>query len=461
MAVPIRDIKFDEIGIPQLDDTLRQDGLSGGGGGIGNQLPNLLPDNDIVNTGGGVRTNTISNLFIFDIKSNQSTFTTLVNGESVSSNKRIRISREELAKEDKRIEIRKSGYNTNEYYIIQMIDDNVPIIDNPLFDRPLGINTKDIVLTKYSNDEIVESTQFIQNKTTIELDFELTQTIINDDNVSQITKYSATFLISGIPSSVSVLKNNKAEFFPKVGSTKYEDIDGTKFNVRSSNLNSYRISNIKIEYLGNQKEIKAEANESLEYDFELDSNYTITITTEEIFKGSVGLNPKIELVKTDSRTYNINSEAGVPLMFKKNKDVQAITIIVGDDVLEFDDLDKGDLCGITIPHSVFSNIGKYNVKIFPFSFDEYENQIRPSEPSDIIEAKKVNVKFDIEEEVRLPDVDLSDRFNPYKPVTNIGSGGGGSSVSDILLDEQRDESINPFTNRGDFVNRNVDNRNFR
>ena len=78
----------------------------------------------------------------------------------------------------------------------------------------------------------------------------------------------------------------------------------------------------------------AESGETLETTLTLNSNYTITIETEKIEVPLEGLDPQISLVKTDTRTYNINEKSGVPLLIQKNKDVQAITIIVGDDILE-------------------------------------------------------------------------------------------------------------------------------
>jgi hypothetical protein len=133
-------------------------------------------------------------------------------------------------------------------------------------------------------------------------------------------------------------------------------------------------------------------------------------------------------------------------MFRKNKDVQAITVIVGDDVLEFDDLDSGDLCGITIPHNVFDKIGRYNIKIFPFSFDDYEEQVRPAEKGDTIQSKPVEAKFNVKEEVKLPPVDVSDKYNKYKP--KVGSGGVGRPVT-----------IDSSDGGSSFVNGPVDNRN--
>lgn len=431
----IEDINID-------DTTLKQDGVGGGGG--------TQP--------------TTTNVFIFNLSSNQKSFEALVNGEIVGDSKRIRISRESLAKENKKIEIKKEGYFTDEYYLVEMVGDGSPIIENSKFDKPLGINTKDIVLTYYKGGEVAETPKSIRGNVSSDLIFNLNKQSV--DVVDEVSTLKISFKISGKGTPVSILKNgNKsAEFFPTIGVTDYEDISGTKYIIRSSDSSLYRITNIS----WNGEELSANEGESLELDITLNDNYIFSIETEEILQGTPSADPKIELVKSDSRTYNINSEAGVPLMFKKNEDVKAITVIVGEDVLEFDDLDKGNLCGITIPHSVFKNIGKYNVKIFPFSFDDYENQVRPAQPADTIEPKKVVKKNIAKEEVVIETPKVEDIYNPYKPTTPItpsgGSGGGGGRVvSDPIFEDTNIIKNKPVPdgNDGSFVNRPVDNRNFK
>ena len=59
------------------------------------------------------------------------------------------------------------------------------------------------------------------------------------------------------------------------------------------------------------------------------------------------------------------------------------------------------MAGITIPHSVFKNIGKFGAKIFPFSLNDYEQQVRPAEPAITIAA--IPYKDDLlSTEVRVP-----------------------------------------------------------
>ena len=396
--------------------------------------------------------NTFTNTFIFKISSNEKNFTTLVDGEAVSSNE-VRITKDSLAKNSKRIEVIKNGYVSNEYYIVEMVDDGIPIIDNPKLNNSLGITTKDVVITQYlkKSDTIVEFPISIGKRTSYDLSFKFVKNS-GVDTTEEAIKYKIKFNIIGSGTPVSILKNSNknAEFFPNVGLTEYEDFDGTKYVIRSSNTSLNRITKIRWD---NEELLPANTNESLELAITLRNNYSFQIETEEVFQGTPSADPKIELINTDARRYNINSKVGVPLMFRKNNDVQAITVIVGDDVLEFDDLDSGNLCGITIPHSVFKNIGKYNIKIFPFSFNDYENQVRPAEPADIIQTKPIVRDKLIKEEVVEETPTKEDIYNPYVPTSGGGSDKAGGRP--VFLDSGFDlfDPTNPFSNRGDFINR--------
>jgi hypothetical protein len=407
-------------------------------------------------TGGGSIT---SNTFVFNISSNEKSFTTLLNGNAVANSKLIRIARKDIAVENKRIQIKKTGFkNNNEYYIVEMISDGGPIIDNPNFDQPLGIGTKDVVLTKYRNGEVVGKPISIKNNTSIQLEFNLTK-IKDEDEYEEPKLYNTSFNVSGGQASVSVLKNgNKnAEFFPKKGASSYSDVEGTKYTIRSSDTTLYRITNILYTSATKEQSLSANVGESLEITVTLNSDYIFEIIVEEVFQGTPAKDPQIQLVNDGAREYNINSKTGVPLMFRKNADVEAITVIIGEDVFEFDDLDSGDLCGVTIPHSAFRKIGKYNVKIFPFSFDDYENQVRPVEPADRIETKKKEIKYNIKEEVVEETPKAEDKYNKYKPTP----GGGGGRGDFGLFDGINNDPTNPFTNDGSFVNRPTDNINQR
>jgi len=462
-------IKEFDLGFEQLGDNQNQDEVFGGGGGPNNSEDILI---DAGGGGGGSSnpnpTTTTTDTFIFNIGSNQKSFTTTVNGEAVSNDKQIRITRESLAKENKIIRVSKQGYLNNEYYEVEMVDDGGPIIKNSnVSDRPLGITTKDIVLTKYVGGQIFGLPKSIAQSTTNNIDFRFIKS--DTDEPEEPVSYKVEFNISGEGTPVSVLKNgNKnAQFFPQAGTTNYEDVDGTKYIISSADISLYRISEITIVKPNNKPVIlNAEDGETLETTLTLNSDYTISIITEKLEAPLDGLDPQIELIKTDPRTYNINDKSGVPLLIQKNKDVQAITIIVGDDILEFDDLDDGDVIGLTIPHRVFEKIGQYKVKIFPFSFDDYETQIREEEEPVTITPKEVTPKFvEKEKELPPPPPKPKDKFNPYKPSGGSprrGGGGGGGRNEFIERDEFNNfDETNPFTNRGDRVDRPNDFLNYR
>jgi len=465
MPAPVRDIGFDEIYDPNQGNG---DSTPSGGGGSGQPSGGNGPGGSGLGTGGGstiVEDTTTSNLFVFNISSNETSFTTLLNGEAVGDNKQIRITRQALAKETKRIEVKKNGYSNNEYYTIELVDDGAPIINNPKIDQPLGISTKDVVVTKYNKtpNRTIGTPVSIKNKVSYDLSFTFNK-LRGGDEYEEPKSYTSSFNVSGKGSPVSVLKNGnkKAEFFVKSGATTYTDVEGTQYTISSADLSLYRITNILYTSSNQEKELKANAGESLQITVNLNSDYIFDIITEEVKQPVPALNPRISLIKDGARTYNLSSKAGVPLAFRKNKDVQAITVIVGDDVLEFDDLDAGNVCGITIPHEVFDKIGKYSIKIFPFSFDDYEQQVRPAEEGDTVQNKPVEAKFDVKEEVKLPPIDVKDKYNPYAPKE---SGGGG--VRPVTIDPIQDALTRgngiptPDGDGGSFVNRPVDNRNIQ
>jgi len=477
MPAPIRNIDYDEIFDPNEGDDSRPDGDSGLGNGPstgGNSSTSQNP-----NTGGNSPRgpygdtedpeeppkDTIVDTFVFIVKSNEKGFSTFVNNEKVGLNSLVRITREQLAREDKRIKVSKEGYLCNEYYIVSMLDDGAPIIENPALDKPLlGLNTKPISLIKYVDNQIVEEIG-IGSSTSVNLNFTLNKKLKGDDEYEEPSSYKVEFSISGEGAPVSVLKNgNKnAQFFPQSGTTNYEDVEGTKYIISSADTSLYRITEITIVKPNNKPVIlNAEEGETLETTLTLNSNYTISIITEKLEAPLDGLDPQIELVNADPRTYNINDKSGVPLLIQKNKDVQAITVIVGDDILEFDEFGKdayeegnGDeVVGITIPHRVFEKIGQYKIKLFPFSFDDYETQIREAEKPINITPKEVKPKFVEREVEKVKAPKPEDKVNPYKPLPTPprgGSrgGGGGRGINESLLDED----INPFTNDGSFVDR--------
>ena len=390
------------------EDYLIDDGIGGGGSGRG--------------TGGGLD-NTNVNTYVFTITANLEGFTTTVNGDVQPTPQSVRITKDSLINKPKKIEVKKKGHTTQECYIISMIDDDTPIIDNG--SNKLGLNQKVVQLQKYNGDIMVGPPLPLLGGTG-RLIFTLNQAIISDEPVL----HTIQFNIGGKGSPVSILKNGtkNAEFFPTVGETNYRDISGTTYKIRSSDSKLFRITDMVITKEGASfREIKAEPNESLEALITLNATYIVSITTERVEPVQPALNPIISLVKDEERRYNMNTKAGVPLLIQRNSDVKAITLIIGDDVMEFDELGDDNIIGITIPETSFKKIGKYEVKLFPFSFEDYENSIRESveevkEEEIKITPKKEKKKVIKQEKIVIPEEKIEDVVNPYNQTTGLGGG---------------------------------------
>jgi hypothetical protein len=402
-------------------------GYSGGSGGSGG--------------GSGVTTNT----YVFSIKCNISGAGIMVNGGiRCGAPKEIRISKADLAKRSYKIEVIKKSVVAQECYIISMIDDGTPIIENPNGYSPLGLNQKKIQVQKYKGDRLDGQAKIIQSTNQV-LNFTLNKAI---DKVDKDVIHKIKFNISGKGSPVSILKNStkNAEFFPIVGETSYKDLKGTIYKITSSDSDLFRITDMVITtltptlepILRTRKELKAEPNESLEAKITLKADLEISITTEKIEPVQPAGNPIISLVKDEERRYNINTKAGVPLLIQRNSDVKAITLIIGDDVMEFDDLGDDNVVGITIPETSFKKIGKYQIKLFPFSFEDYENSIREEVEEDtdtdleevIITPKKKKKKVLPKEEIKIPDEKPEDLYNPYNRDGGSQSGNDGRNGRD-------------------------------
>lgn len=372
---------------------------------------------------------------LFQITSNITGAQIYINGVNTykTTSQNITFTKEELLSGDKTITILKDGYTTGEKYVISVENPSGATIVRPpvlgtsnLLNRTFGISSTVIRVKYYINDveqlsdDSETVTSNIQN-----LSFNLTKSPI----IKNPTLYNFNVNISGVANGIRIVKNGSVEFFPDNGSTPYSDIGGTTFRIESANIGLYRITQIQS---NSANPIVANPNESLTYDITLNKNTTISITTELVATPAAALNPQITLLKTEAITYNINSQLGVPIGFMKNADVKAVTVIVGQDILEFDDLQSGDVAGITIPHSVFKNIGKYGAKIFPFSLSDYENEVRPAEAPIVITQSPYSGGGSPSTAVLTEQVIVPTRptvtTNPYSGAIAPGGGYGSAPV---------------------------------
>ena len=108
--------------------------------------------------GGGSATSTTNQTpylsYIFTISSDQNSFDTIVNDEVRYNTKTVRIQKEDLVKTPYTIKVSKSGYNSNEYYTIELDGAGSTIIRNRLFNNPVD---------KYIKGELIVFNNFYNN----------------------------------------------------------------------------------------------------------------------------------------------------------------------------------------------------------------------------------------------------------------------------------------------------------
>lgn len=386
--------------------------------------------------GGGVRVTSPD--YIFNVSADVRGADVLING--VSSGKQtpaeIRVSKSDLITNgEKVITLVKTGYTTNEKYVVSLDTLGATLVKNDVFDGGYGGLSQSQIVCKYYIKNVEQPTLVNYNiGNSKKLLFKLSASSgVSSGN----TEYNFIINSTGKDGSVLIRKNTKksANMFPDNGKTTYRDRLNTQYTILSSDITKYRISKIVYEdgstLTANNNIITADASESLTLQFSLSKNFIVNVEVEDVPTFTPPPLPLLKLIKTHSRLYNINSNEGVPIAFEKNASVNAITIIVGDDILEFDELGDGEICGITIPHSAFEKIGKYNIKIFPFSFDDYDKINNTQQPT--ISSKPIIVpKYDVVETIK-PIVSNVLNITPYNPVTptynTIGSSFTQNTIS--------------------------------
>lgn len=149
-----------------------------------------------------------------------------------------------------------------------------------------------------------------------------------------------------------------------------------------------------------------------------------------------GPEPKISLFNSDARQHDIKDKSGIPISFRKNSAVRAVTAFVGRKHYVFDDLGDGDVAGIVIPSNAFKQVGRIEVKLIPYDLDELDDTIEQITRSsvtrtrEVVEERIVEVKrpvptpIEVEDriEIRIPPT-RPPRLTPPKPLRRIDEPG--------------------------------------
>jgi hypothetical protein len=354
--------------------------------------------------------------YIVRVSSNQIGATIFVNGVNTQKTtpQNISVTKAQLITGDVEITVTKEGFSTLERYVISLVTlpDSV-VINNSRFDRTLGLSTAKIKIEYYIGNTLQNPPSDIISGNSIFTDFKLSKTKVTSDNLDLL---ALNVFVGGVTNSVLLNKNGQVDLYPVLGRNQYRDISNTLFSIKSVDTKLYRITEIIIEGEGAAVEtLSAGTDESLNINLTLTKNYSLKIQTEELRQPLPALDPKVALLDSNSRTYNINSKVGVPIVLRKNSDVKVVSIVVGDNVFEFETLDEGDVTGVTIPHSAFKGLGQYSISIYPFSLKKYETQVRPATPTLVVKQNVKNKKIPIVEISEIENAPIPRQFiSPYE-----------------------------------------------
>lgn len=361
---------------------------------------------------GITKISTINN-YVIRISSNVTGATIFNNGEKTTSTtpSTLNVIKANFIGSSIRYEVKKDGYKSNIYYVVKMVSNQGLQPRGYLFqvnNSILGLSKNKLIVEKYVDGSLQQS--YDVSTSFVDLRFDLEK----EEVKPKITTLPLTVNVSGLSEGVLLRSNTGEELEVGKGKNDFVRVKGESFSVQSANTSIYRISSIEVKEGGNRlfsrnkgESIKAKNSESAKTKFTLNTPTTINIRVERPEKitprpplpppqnptpiGSptpapqpvIRLtpspeegDPRIYRIDNKSKLHNINSKTGLPLAFRKNADVEAVTVFVGDETFEYDNLGDSEVAGIVIPARAFKNIGRYDIKMIPFSLDELEETRR-------------------------------------------------------------------------------------
>lgn len=317
--------------------------------------------------------------FNFEIISNISNANVIVDGQIIEQKtpSLIQIKKSDLFIKNGRviIEAGKQEYiNYQRYEVYIVATTSVPLEEQELIkdgDDFLNLSNFDIRVDYYYNNELQSFNTGDSNLIT--LNFELIKR-------EEVGDGNATFTINltGQPESVVLERIRDGKVFPINDKQIIEQNVGEKFIVKSVDSQVYRLARIDLIIEESENNIppeiiEAAENQSIRSEIILNQNLILNFYTQKLVYVSTK-KPRIQLTKNTPIIHNINGNVDVPLVFRKNKDVTDISVIVGDEVFEFNNLEPGPLVGVKIPKQVFDRVGNYFIKAIPYSLNELKEK---------------------------------------------------------------------------------------
>ena len=299
----------------------------------------------------------------------------LVNGrpQGVSTPGIIRISKSELFTNNLRntITIEKNGYTSNERYEVFITSlTEIPLQDVGLIvdenNNFTNINNIDIRVAYYVDNVL---TEFNFNSELITLNFNLTRAIKEDSDERKLTT-----VLTGDNESVILERIRDGERLP-ISDTTTERVDkkGTRYVLKSVDPTIYRVGAIRLTVDGKTESLFADEGENLTTEITLNNNVQVEVISQRLVLQE-RIQPRIRVLDEAPRTYNKNEPSGIPILIYRNsvEVVKAVSVIIGEQMFEFDNLGDGRKFVINLPAAAFENLGSYRIKIFPYSISELE-----------------------------------------------------------------------------------------
>jgi hypothetical protein len=355
-------------------------------------------------------------------------------------------------------EVKRDKYTTNQKYVLSVVPigdtsiDDITLLEDVDTRRIDGVNQIELDI-KYYEDGQIKPYTLPRNGTLIELPFTLYKKPVEiiKDELKQLT-----INVIGPDSSVQVITPDEDDILDS-GEDVYEEKLGTTILFKSPNTSLYRISEVTItDDSGNTEKLTAGKSESVSMEISLSRDLKLDIVTKNVVKKKV-LKPVIRIKGNPLKKYNINDKTDIPIIVEKNDDVKVISLVIGDEILEFDSLTKGKYQGITIPSRLVDKIGTYNVKLIPYSITEL---LAAKKNTEVKELPPPPPPKPIEKNVREETVIVKPTLPPNpQPVSNTrytpsrgGGGGGGGPRELVRFDQLNDvgDEFNDFDNRDRF-----------
>jgi hypothetical protein len=280
------------------------------------------------------------------------------------------------------IKVQKTGYTTSTYFKIHVqknpqysgIGTNPNVQDLSKYGQQIPViqytDTTPYIfqIYKYVNNTL-DTTTAVSGQGITDLVFDDMVAIIPIDDTGNINNIVNTLTISiDNPNALSLIQNSKSNLLVQSTTNTFtSNKTNDTFTFVSNDLTKYRITSITVNSTTKTFEpLNAQPLESLTTTLTLDGDYTVSVTTQAI---NVTLKdvPSITLINPNTeRTYNINTNAGVPIGFTKSGNPTYVTAYVNNKSYKFTDLGTDPTnAGIIIPASAFSTIGNYRIVLVP------------------------------------------------------------------------------------------------